>query len=72
MCMCMLSHSVMFSSLQPFGLQSTRLLCPSDFSGKNIGVGSHFLLQGLFLTQRLNLHLLCLLHCRQILYLLSH
>ena len=31
-----------------------------------------FLLQGIFLTQRLNLHLLCLLHCRRILYPLSH
>jgi len=29
-------------------------------------VGCHFLLQGIFLT------LPCLLHCRQILYLLSH
>ena len=32
----------------------------------------HALLQGIFPTQGLNLHLLCLLHCRQILYLLSH
>ena len=31
---------------------------------KNTGVGSHFLLQGIFLTQGLNLHLL---HCRHIL-----
>ena len=34
-----------------------------------------FLLQGIFLTQELNLRLLCLLHllhCRQILYPLSH
>ena len=37
--------------------------CP--FPGKNTGVGCHFLLQGIFLTQGLNL---CLLHCRQILY----
>ena len=29
-----------------------------DFSGKNTGVGCHFLLQGIFLTQDLNLHLL--------------
>ena len=40
----------------------TRLLCPSEFSGKNNGAGCHFLLQGVFLTQRLNPHLLCLLH----------
>ena len=39
------------------------------FSGKNTGVGSHFFLQGIFLTQGLNPGLL---HCRQILYHLSH
>ena len=32
------------------------------FSSKNTGVGCHFLLQGIFLTQGLNPHLLCLLH----------
>ena len=37
---------VMADSLQPQGLQHARLLCPWDFSGKNIGVGCHFLLQG--------------------------
>ena len=31
-------------------------------------MGCHFLLQGIFPTQGLNLHLLCLLHCRHILY----
>ena len=35
------------------------------FPGKNSGVGCHFLLQGIFLTQGLNLHLL---FGRQILY----
>ena len=40
------------------GLQTTRLLCPRDFSGKNIGVGCHFLLQGIFLTQGSNPSLL--------------
>ena len=35
-----------------------RLLCPWDFPGKNTGVGCHFLLQGIFLTQGLNKHLL--------------
>ena len=34
--------------------------------------GCHFLLQGTFLTQGSNPHLLCLLHCRWILYPLSH
>ena len=36
-----------------------QLLCPWDFPGKNAGVGYHFLLQGIFPTQRLNS---CLLH----------
>ena len=40
--------------------------------GKNTGVGCHFLLEGIFLTQGLNLHLLCLLHWRQILYHWGH
>ena len=40
-------------------------LCSWDFPGKNTGVGSHFLLQGIFLTQGSNPGLL---HCRQILY----
>ena len=34
--------------------------------------GCHFLLQEIYLTQRSNLHLLCLLHFRRILYPLSH
>ena len=52
----------MCDSFQPHGLYSTRLLCPWDFPGKNTGMGCHFLLQGIFLTQGKNLHLLCLLH----------
>ena len=40
-----------------------------DSPGKNTGVGSHFLLQGIFLTQGLSLGLL---HCRQILYHLNY
>ena len=39
-----------------------------DFSGKNTGVGCHILLQGIFPTQRSNLHLLNLLLGRQILF----
>ena len=39
-----------------------RLLCPWDSPGKNTGVGCHALLQGIFLTQRLNPLLLSLLH----------
>ena len=37
----------------------TRLLCPWGPPGKNTRVGCHFLFQGIFLTQGLNL---CLLH----------
>ena len=40
--------------LQHHGLQPTRLLCPWDFSGKNTGVGCHFLLHRIFLTQGSN------------------
>ena len=50
--------SVMFNSLQPYGLYPTKLLCPWDYPGKNTGVGCHALLQGIFLTQGLNLRLL--------------
>ena len=64
-----LSCSVMADSLQLHGLESTRLLSPWHSPGKNTGLGSRFLLQGIFLNQGLNL---CLLHCRQILYHLSH
>ena len=39
-----------------------------DSLGKNTGVGCHSLLQGIFLTQGLNLHFLRLLRCRWILY----
>ena len=63
------SRLVMPNSLRSHGLQPTRLLCTWDFPGKNTGVGSHFLLQGIFLTQGSNLGLL---HFRQILYQLSH
>ena len=45
------SHSVLSDSLQPNGLQPTRLLCPWDSPGKKSGVGSHSFLQGIFLTQ---------------------
>ena len=45
-------------------------LCdPWNFPGQNTGVSNLSLLQGIFPTQGLNLGLL---HCRQILYQLSH
>ena len=52
--------------LQTHGLKLARCFCPWDFPGKNTGVGCHFLLQGIFLTQESNLHLL---NCR---WILSH
>ena len=52
----------MSDSVQCNGLQPTRLLCPWDSPGEYTGVGCHFLLQGIFLTQGQNLHLSCLLH----------
>ena len=56
------------NSLRP-ELQATRLLCPWDFPGKNTGVGGHLLLQGVFLGQGLNPHLL---HWQADSLLLSH
>ena len=41
----MLSRSVVSNSLQPHGLQPTRLLRPWDSPGKHTGVGCHFLWQ---------------------------
>ena len=64
-----ISRSVVSDSLRSRGPEPTRLLCPWDAPGKNSGVGCHALLQGIFLTQELNWSLL---HCRQILYQLSH
>ena len=57
------SHSVMSDSLRPHGLQPASLLYPWNSPGKNAGVGCHFPLQGSNLG---------LLHCRWILYHLSH
>ena len=56
-------------SLRFYGLSPARTLCLWDSPGKNTGVCCHFVLQGIFPTQVLNLDLL---HCRQILYHLSH
>ena len=53
----------------PMDCRLTRILCSWSSPGKNIGVGSHSLLQKIFLTQGSNLGLL---HCRQILYHLSY
>ena len=67
-CVVCASFSVVSDSLQLYELQPARAFCPWDFPGKNTGMGCHFFLQGIFLTQGLNLGLL---DCRQTLYGLS-
>jgi len=62
-CCCLVTKSCP-NLLRPHSLWPTRL-CPWNFPGKNTGVGCHFLLQGVFLTQGLNPRLLS---GRQILY----
>ena len=56
---CEVSCSVAPDSLQPRGLQPTRLLCPWDLP-VSAGVGCHCLLQVIFPTQGMNP---CSLHC---------
>ena len=58
------SRSVVSDCLRPRGLYS-----PWNSPGQNTGVGSLSLLQGIFPTQGLNPGLL---HCRRILFQLSH
>ena len=58
------SPSVLSDSLGPHGLYS-----PWDSPGQKTGVGSLSLLQGIFATQGSNQSLL---HCRRVLYQLSH
>ena len=68
-CTCMLSCVWLFVTLWTV---AARLLCSWNFSGKNTGVGCHFLLQGIFPAQESNPCLLYLQHCRWIPYLLRH
>ena len=63
------SLSVVSESLWLHGLWPTRLLCPWGSPGKDTGVGSHSLLQGILPIQGSNPSLL---HCGRILYPLSH
>ena len=53
-----LSHIHLFVTYEQ---QPARIPCPWGFSGKNTGVGCHFLLQEIFPTEGSNPHLLCLL-----------
>ena len=49
LCMCVLSRVGLFGD--PMDYSPPRLLCPWNSPGKNTGVGSHSLLQGIFLSQ---------------------
>ena len=54
-CCCYLAAKSWPTLLDPM---DCRLLCPWDFPGKHTEAGCHFFLQGIFLTQGLNPHLL--------------
>ena len=56
-CCCLVSKSCL-TLMQSHGPLPTWFLCPWDFPDKNTRVGCHFLLQGVFLTQGSNPHLL--------------
>ena len=51
----------LYLTLRSHGSYPARILCLWDFSGKNTGVGCHFLLQGIFPTQGWKP---CLLYCQ--------
>ena len=65
-CVCaqLLSRGLFFVTPWTLALQTSLSM---EIPGKNIGVGCHFLLQGIFPGQGSNCYFLCLLHCRQIL-----
>ena len=82
-CDCVCLHSVLSDSLWLHGLHPARLLCPYNFTGKNTGVGCHFLLQEIFPTSPVRkemypqyrdwTHMYCVSFLnRQILYQLCH
>ena len=57
--LCVLSYLVMSMTLcSPMDCSSPGSSVHGIFLGKNIGVGCHFLLQGIFPTQGSNVHLL--------------
>ena len=61
-CVWVCVHAVTQSCLTLLRPHLAHQASPWDFSGKNTGVGSCFLLQGIFLAQGSNLHLLWFLH----------
>ena len=68
-CCAVLKCSVMSDSLQLHGPSLLGSSVLGDSPGKNTGVSCHALLQGIFPTQGLNPGFL---HCKRILYCLSH
>ena len=64
-----LSCSVVSNSCNPMDCSPPGSFVHGDSPGRNTGVGCHALLRGIFPTQGSNPGLL---HCRQILYQLSH
>ena len=71
-CACTQSLQSHLTLCDPVDKWPTRLLCPWDFPGKNIEIGCHVLLQGIFLIRELNLDLLPLLALQVDSSLLSH
>ena len=69
LCCAVLSCSVMSSLCNPMDYSLPGSSVNRDSLGRNTGVGCHALLQGSLPTQGANPGLL---HCRQILYCLSH
>ena len=70
MCVLCVSHAQSCPTVyNPMDCSPSGSSLPGNFPGRSTGVGCHFLLQGIFLTQVSNLGLPC---SRQILYHLSH
>ena len=65
------SHSVMYDSCDPMDCSLPNSSVHGILQARILEWVAHSLLQGIFLTEGSNLCLLCLLHCRQILYPLS-
>ena len=60
-CMCMAELACVYIWLiYVYDYEPAKLLCPWDFPVKNTGESFNFLLQGIFLTQGLNLDVLAL------------
>ena len=64
---CLVAQSYL-TLCHPMGCSPPGSSVHGSLQARILGRVATFLLQGIFLTQRLNLHLLCLLHCRWIIY----